>query len=64
MSISSVPVNGSPEPFESFCLTGKVEVAEFSSEKVLELGKFGFWIYKTLVIEYNGRLGLSHLALH
>lgn len=40
-------VNGSPEPFESFCLTEKVEVAEFSCEKLLEFGKFVFWIYET-----------------
>ena len=41
----------SPEPSESFCSTEKVEVAEFSCEKLLELGKFGFWIHKTLATE-------------
>lgn len=43
-------------------MTEKVEVAEFKSERLLEIGKFGFWIYKTLVIEFNGGLELSHLA--
>lgn len=54
----TVHVNASPEPFQSFCLTEAVEVAEFSCEKLLEFGKFGFWIYETLVsLEFNGMLG-------
>lgn len=57
-----MPLNSSPEHCEYFCLTEKVEVAEFKSERLLEIGKFGFWIYKTLVIEFNGGLELSHLA--
>lgn len=40
-----------------------MEVADFSSERLLELGKFGFCTYKkTLAIEYDGELGLPHLA--
>lgn len=41
-----VLLSGSTEPFESHFLTEKVQVAEFSSEKLLDLGKFGFWILK------------------
>lgn len=41
----SVPLSGSPETLESFCLTETYEVAEFSSEKLLKFGKF--WIYNT-----------------
>lgn len=58
----------SPEPSKSFCSTEKVEVAEFSSEKLLELGKFGFWIHKTLVTAewkaVSSAPGTNRLLLH
>lgn len=56
--LCSVPVNGSPEPFQSFHFHEKVE--NLAVRNVLEFGKFVLWIYINLVWECNGKLGISY----